>query len=423
MINVIVPVVDKVEGYQNFFKQTQSADIKFFVGIKRSLAKELTLTNQMEVHVFDDNVKKEEIINALHSCKLIEGKIMIARRPLSLEEFYALSQSQSDITTLKAKHGKLRTWLKNLAKSIIKKFFAFTYFEDISAICYGEDMFELICVCPNISMASRVNKYVGVSIEEIETAQKPVNKEYNKPWTIGKLTLWSLFAIASIVGGIMVFLFAKVTVIVAMLVILWYVVAIMLWFVGLINFARTLSVGDLRFAKAQEVYVEQPEKPTFQFVGNEPLNAEKAKPTKTPKTSSKTQNKSKVSQTTKTAKQGETKNKAKTVSTNTSSKNAKVQKNKATLTENNLETTKAAATSAKQTNKTTATKKTSTKGATNKADEQKTAAKSGYKAVTKTAASKSTSKAKTSNSSAKSSSTKTSAKKRQTRHLQKLKAN
>lgn len=257
MFNVIVPIVDKLEEYLQFFKKQTKTGVKFYVGITQSLAQQLPKLRQIEVHVFADKTNKEQMINALQQCNLSEGKILIARRPLEQQEFSALVKSQSDITTLKAKHGKFYTWLKNLGRFIIKKFFAFTYFEDISAICYGENMFQLVSVCANLSMASRVNKYVGVSIDEIETDSKPVKKDYNKPWTFAKFALYTAFALGSIAGGILVCIFTKVTAITVMLVLLWYVVAIMLWFVGLLNFMRTLSVGDLRFAKAEEIVVEK----------------------------------------------------------------------------------------------------------------------------------------------------------------------
>ena len=254
MINIIVPVVENVEGFSNFVNMVKGKNVKLFVGVIESLAKDFVQkVSGVELHIFSNKSKKEEIINSLATCNILAGKILLVRRPLTKKEFEQLTTSSKDIATLKAKHNKFVSFFKNLANKIIRRFFAFNFFEDISAICYNESMFQLLRVCSNFSKASRINKYVGVEIEEFETENKPVKKDYNHHKNNLILSLWTLLLLASVAGGILVCIFTPLRVLTVILVICWIFVALVLWFVGLVNFTRTVAVGDLQYGRAEEI--------------------------------------------------------------------------------------------------------------------------------------------------------------------------
>ena len=253
MTNIIVPIVEDVKKFEEFVKKIARKENKVFVGIRASLAKDFALKSKfVEMHIFDDKSKKEEIINALHSCKKEKGKLLIVRRPLLESEFTALTKSTKDIAILKAKTGNFAQKMKNFVKSIINKIFAFSYFDDISAICYGESMFELLSVCQDLSMASRVNKYVGVEIDEIETEQKSVKKDYNKCKAVLNLLAGILFFLASLAGGICICIFTTLQVLIVFAVIAWIFIALVIMAISIINFMRTIAVGDLHFGRAEE---------------------------------------------------------------------------------------------------------------------------------------------------------------------------
>lgn len=257
MINLLVPVVEEPENFAKlvevFLKKNKSA--KVFVGIRKSLSEKFKAkkSKNIQVLIFDDKAKKEEIINSLHSCKLEQGKILIARRVLDDDECEKLTKSSADITTLKAKHNKFVNFFKNLGKKIIQKIFALNFFEDISAICYGKNMFELISVCSNLSMATRINKYVGVELSEIETNHKPVKSEYSKLKTLLIFYLWQLLFLGSVVGGVCVCVFVNSSALTIIAVIAWIAIALMFFLSGLFNFIRTITVGDLHYGRAQQL--------------------------------------------------------------------------------------------------------------------------------------------------------------------------
>ncbi len=281
MINVILPVVDQPENYLKFVERIACKDVKVFVGLKEGVdfvlpkveekktAKKSTkkttkntktkkksqkkLQDFVELHLFSEKSNTEEIINSLHSCKMQEGQILVCRRPLSEEEFLRLTTSKCQIATLKAKHSKFFNMLKNFTKAIVKRFFAFTFFEDISAICYSQSMFQLMSVCANLSMASRINKYVGIEIEEIETTEKQVKKQYSRFKNLLFFMFWTLIFAGSLTGGVLVCVFTETKALIVILVLFWIFLALFLWFVEFVNFIRTLAVGNLRYGRAQEV--------------------------------------------------------------------------------------------------------------------------------------------------------------------------
>ena len=193
------------------------------------------------------------MINSLHSLKLKKGRIMVVRRPLTQDEFERLSTSEKDIAVLKRKRGKLVAKIKKMIEKIIKKFFSFTYFEDISAICYKENLFYLLSVCGNFSMATRVNRYVGIEIEEIETQEKQVRKIYSRTKNFLKLLVGTLFFLGCVAGIVCMCIFCPIN---PLFIVLFVIMAFLggaLFAVCILNFTRTIAVGKLRWGKAQSV--------------------------------------------------------------------------------------------------------------------------------------------------------------------------
>lgn len=255
MINVVVPIIDKAGEYEEFLNRISDRNTKIFVGVRKNLLPliDLSRVKNVEVSVYSDNAKKEEILNALSKNIVDSGKIAIVRRPLLIEEYQALVGTEYDIAYLKQNRNKIVSFFKKLNAKILRALFAFDYFDDISAICFNENMFELVCDSNNLSMASRINRYVGVTIEEIQTRQKAVKKETTAWKNNLKLLGWTLFMLASIASVTCLAIFTKTYPVVVMFEILWLIVAVTLWILGLVNYSRANAVGDLYFKTAYEI--------------------------------------------------------------------------------------------------------------------------------------------------------------------------
>ncbi len=254
MINIIIPVVENAQDFANFIESKNDKEYKFFVGIKESLAGDFVVkTKNVEIHKYKDISKTEEIINSLHSCKLKEGKILILRRVPTEEEFNQLTKSEKDVVTLKARKSKFVVAWKNFMARIIRKMFSFNYFEDISAVCYGKNLFQLLSVCPNLSMASRINKFVGLDVEEIETDVPSVKKDYTRWRTILLFVLACVFTVGCIAGALCLFILVEPQVLNIVLAVFGLVLVGLVWFIAFINLLRTIAVGKLHYGRAEEV--------------------------------------------------------------------------------------------------------------------------------------------------------------------------
>jgi len=340
MINIFIPIVDDVEDFCKFVAKHKEKDKRIYVGIRRSLKEKFVYDNDnIELHVFESKANKEEIINALQKIERKSGKLLVIRRPLTDEEYLALTTSESEITTLRAHHNKFVTWFKNFARKTIKKFFAFSFFEDISAICYSEFLHELVFACPNLSMATRINKYVGVDVSEIETQTTPVKKDYNKAKNAGLLTIGVGVLAGSIAGAGCIFAFVNpIKAIFVVLVIAMLFVAFTIFAIMLVNYTRTIAVGQLEYNAGKELemipariveeeMIEEKEVETSKSTQKNPKTAAKAKPAamSAAKTSSKakteTQTKPKAASTAKKTSSGTTKKSTQTGQTKKTSTN------------------------------------------------------------------------------------------------------
>ena len=135
MINILIPIVESASEFEKFVNSKKGKNYKFFIGIKQSLAKDFAIKSKnVEVHVYTDNSNKEEIINSLHSCNLVDGKIMILRRVPTEYEFEALEKSDKDIVTLKAKRSKFSSAVKNFVGKIVRKIFGFEQASSLSPL-------------------------------------------------------------------------------------------------------------------------------------------------------------------------------------------------------------------------------------------------------------------------------------------------
>ncbi len=311
MINIFIPIVENVEGFCEFIAKHKEQDKHIYVGIRESLKAQFSTTNDnVEIHVFADKSNKEEIINGLAKCERVKGKLLLLRRPLTDSEYKDLVTSDSEITTLRAHHNRFVTWLKNFARRVIKRFFAFSFFEDISAICYDEFLHEFVSSCTNLSMATRINKYVGVEVEENITPTAPVKKDYNRAKNAGILAVALLTLSASIAGAGCIFAFVKpLRALFVVLVIAMLFVSLTVFSILLIHFTRTLAVGNLEYNAAEEVEMFKANI-SFTEEVKELVDEKPKKVSKTPKKASESPKTKK--QTTKTVKDEKTKDASQT---------------------------------------------------------------------------------------------------------------
>ncbi len=289
MINVIVPIVEDVEGFSKFINRYSLTPIKFIVGVPVTLAKTLDIQNEnAEIHYVEDGSKKEEIINLLNRFEREKGVFIVVRRPLTEEEFFSLCDSRTDVTTLKSHRSKFSEFFKNISNFLLRKIFGFNSFDDISAVAFSENMHEVVSSYESLSKATRINRYVICSCGEIETSEKSVKKEYSRPKNALLLTAGIGFLLLTIVGVSLIWsLVDGIKSVVNVLMICWIVVAFFVCLVSVMTFERVRKVGKLDYGYASTAYpkeepetIEEESEESTQVVEEKPVEEKSEEPVK-----------------------------------------------------------------------------------------------------------------------------------------------
>ena len=255
MINVLVPIVDRLTEYEKMIEKIAlDKDAIIFVGALEEFKDKINFNkDNIKVKYFKSGSGKEEIINSLHSIDKERGKIILLRRPVSEAEFNALKTSEKDIAYLKKKRSKFSAWWHNLWKNLIKKIFAFYYFEDISAISFNTTCFDLISSLTNLSYITRIDRFVGFKTEEIATESKAPKREYDKFYASAKIVGSGLFLIFCILISIIISASFQPMFLMILISILLCLIGAVSFFVSVLNLARTIAVGTLRHGRAEEI--------------------------------------------------------------------------------------------------------------------------------------------------------------------------
>lgn len=254
MINVILPVLEDVQGFCTFIDRVSADDVRFFVGIREDFAQDFKVKSKNVVlRKFNKKCSREEIINGLDSGNFQRGQVLVARRALSYEEFYALVNSNADIAVLRETEHGFKVRFKNFIRKTVKKIFGFSYFEDISACIFKEQHFDLVVNCPNLSMATRIDKYVGMKIEEVPTSLVPVKKHYSRLRNGFWFMFWTGMFEASIVATIILALQGPLKPLVWVCLVCWMLSTGFTWVLEVFSFSRTIAVGNVYYGRAEEV--------------------------------------------------------------------------------------------------------------------------------------------------------------------------
>lgn len=263
MINVLIPIVEKPEKYIQILSQLSlRRDVMVFVGTTKSnaLKYDFNMPN-IEVKIFEDGSKKEEILNALQPY-LMNGKTVICRRPFSIAEFNSLVSSDASIVFGKKKvKKKINEFFTNIMQMSTSSILGVKTFDgDYSILCFDEDMTQVLSQVENFSYATRVDRWKGVRKEAIdaENNEKDIKIKYeNNKKNILFLTLVAILAVVlGVVVTTCVAIFAKVTIIIGLLLACLDIICLVTAFFCLFSLYFNLRVGQKNFDRAKEIFME-----------------------------------------------------------------------------------------------------------------------------------------------------------------------
>ncbi len=254
MINVILPIIDKIDEYQKMLEYlSKRQDITVFIGVDEKFKDKIVAGKNFLIKVFKTKSAKEEIINSLHSINKESGGIIVIRRPLDEVEFINLLHSDDDIAYLSKKRNKFSQFFADLWVKIIRRLFAFFFFEDISAVYFKEEMFDLVTALNNLSYITRINRFVGFSIGSVETTHKRTKRDFDRFSISVNFLISILFFVICILCSIILCTSFGVNVLNVVFAFAIVFVGFTLFLISLLNLARTVSVGRLRYGRAEEI--------------------------------------------------------------------------------------------------------------------------------------------------------------------------
>ena len=222
MVNILIPLSKDDEKFYKLIKKlTSTSDVKVFVGIKRDLEeKYLPLESEnIKIISFVNESKKEEILNSLNSY-VKDGSVLIMRKPITIEEINLFISQKEDIVVCEKERSKFKKYIFIIWQYILRFFLGINLYKGHTSVIYfSENISPVLREMKNISYASRVDRWKGISKGSVKVSceQEKYEKEKGNFWSnliyvidalfIGTIvtTLCVIFTKVSILGGLLLF--------------------------------------------------------------------------------------------------------------------------------------------------------------------------------------------------------------------------
>ena len=253
MLTVLIPITDKAEKFNKLLSSLDGDDeIMVCVGVRKSQRKQLGFSESENITIFefDDNSKREEILNAL-SLNLQEGEVMVLRKPITIEEFNKFYSCKEDIAVCKQQRGKIGKFFHNLWQKILKLCLGVKLYEgDTSVIKFNEDIGAVLSQTHDLSYATRVDRWKGLTTESIETKEEKVKAEKDKK-SILMCSITAVVAlVVALVTSLCVCLLTKVNIIGGLLLVCLDVICLAVICVMMVMVGFNCEVGKKYNKKA-----------------------------------------------------------------------------------------------------------------------------------------------------------------------------
>lgn len=256
MINVIIPVIDNPKEYNRCIQSLATeVNIQVLVGVTEDLASQISCDyERLEVHIFPKGSRKEEIINALQS-ELLQGKVLICRKPFTFLEFQQFRDSEAEIAVCKTKtSNKVLDFLQKIWAKIIRLIFGVKFFDgDTSLICFHEDLYDVISNVNNFSYCSRVDRWKGISQEQIETRAPAAKQECDRKADAKLLIFAAMALLIGIITTVMLALFVHINIVIGLLLFCLDTICVSIVLLLLFTFLFNKKVGQKNFKTAVDI--------------------------------------------------------------------------------------------------------------------------------------------------------------------------
>lgn len=183
MLNILIPIKDRTEKFNDLLSSLNGVEeINVLVGVTKS-QRELLYdfdSENISIFEFEENSKREEILNALSS-NLQNGEIMVIRKPISFNEFKKFCSCNEDIVFCKENKSKTKAFFYKIWQQVLKLCLGVKLYEgDTSVIKFNEDVSAVLTQTHDLSYATRVDRWKGLNCGGVETKEERCKPELDR---------------------------------------------------------------------------------------------------------------------------------------------------------------------------------------------------------------------------------------------------
>ena len=255
MVNVLVPIINNAKGFDKILTSISSySQVNILIGVVASQKQNLQLSESENIHIieFQEGSKREEIINSLQKY-IVQGSILIMRKPISENEFNNFINNPKNIVTCKRNLSNFKKSLFKIWQKILKIFLGVRLYKgDTSVVYFDEDISSVVLSSTNLSYNSRVDRWKGIEQGTVKVEGDLVKTDIDKNVNIRNIIIAVIALAIAVTVTTVVCLFARVNLIVGLLLFCLDFISLAIAFVLTIITIFNCLVGKRQFGFAVE---------------------------------------------------------------------------------------------------------------------------------------------------------------------------
>lgn len=255
MVNVLVPIINNASGFDKILTSISSySQVNILIGVVASQKQNLQLSESENIHIieFQEGSKREEIINSLQKY-IVQGSILIMRKPISENEFNNFVNNPKNIVTCKRNLSNFKKSLLKIWQKILKIFLGVRLYKgDTSVVYFDEDISSVVLSSTNLSYNSRVDRWKGIEQGTVKVEGELVKTDIDKNVNIRNIIIAIIALAIAVTVTTVVCLFARVNLIVGLLLFCLDFISLAIAFVLTIITIFNCLVGKRQFGFAVE---------------------------------------------------------------------------------------------------------------------------------------------------------------------------
>lgn len=256
MINVIVPIVHNAKSYKKVLSSLVNVDnVNVLIGVVSSQMSVLqTLEGDNIYYVeFKDGSNREAIINSLQKY-IGDGALLIMRKPILPNELSEFLNTDKDVVVCKRNMSTVKNLFFQLWQKILRLCLGVRLYDgDTSVIYLGEDIATVISGTRNLSYSTRVDRWKGLVHGSVIVQGEPVKTDKDIKLNIKYALIALLAIIIGVVVTVVVSLYARVNIIVGLLLFCLDVICLATALILLVMIIFNNTVGKKNFGYAEEI--------------------------------------------------------------------------------------------------------------------------------------------------------------------------